>query len=299
MRAALIIALCGALLASGASAQGTGPGSNPSNAVGVWGVNSSGAPCLIAQQGATGAPTCGLPPAPGGTPTVAGNQSNAAGGTTSALNVPTNSYTYYWNGSSWGQWTGNVGISGTLPAFAATPTFNCGTGCYPVTQPVSGTVSTIPAIGQAANLKVVTGSFPLTAGTYALFNNMGGLQTVAPSGVTAGQKCMLVNFAATEDATTNTTGPTIDAEWFSFAPTTTFTDGSTPTFNTVDRGNMAWAVALTPVTAAAAPIVYSPSVVYPRPMTADASGHFFFVLYAGSANALTSATFGYMAVFSC
>lgn len=44
----------------------SGPGASVNNAVGVWGVTSSGAPCLIAPQGATGTPTCGLPPTPGG-----------------------------------------------------------------------------------------------------------------------------------------------------------------------------------------------------------------------------------------
>jgi hypothetical protein len=33
----------------------------------------------------------------------------------------------------------SFGISGTLPAFASTPTVNCGTGCFQTTQPVSGT----------------------------------------------------------------------------------------------------------------------------------------------------------------
>ncbi len=37
---------------------------------------------------------------------------------------------------------GSVGVSGTLPAFATTPTFNCGTGCYPTTQPTIGAGST-------------------------------------------------------------------------------------------------------------------------------------------------------------
>jgi hypothetical protein len=37
--------------------------------------------------------------------------------------------------SQTGSW--NVGLTGTLPAFAATPTFNCGTGCSPAVQPVS------------------------------------------------------------------------------------------------------------------------------------------------------------------
>lgn len=39
----------------------------------------------------------------------------------------------------------SVGISGTLPAFAATPTFNCGAGCFQATQPVSAASLPLPA----------------------------------------------------------------------------------------------------------------------------------------------------------
>lgn len=46
--------------------------------------------------------------------------------------------------------TWNVGLTGTLPAYAATPTFNCGTGCFQATQPVSGTVA-VTGVSTAAN----------------------------------------------------------------------------------------------------------------------------------------------------
>lgn len=48
-----------------AVAQG-GPGATVSNTAGIWGVNSSGAPCLVAPVGATGAVTCSLPTSGGG-----------------------------------------------------------------------------------------------------------------------------------------------------------------------------------------------------------------------------------------
>jgi hypothetical protein len=38
----------------------------------------------------------------------------------------------------------SVGISGTLPAFTATPTFNCGTGCFQTTQPISAASLPLP-----------------------------------------------------------------------------------------------------------------------------------------------------------
>jgi hypothetical protein len=58
-------------------------------------------------------------------------------------------------------------INGTLPAFAATPTFNCGTGCYPTTQPVSGAFwpytlgqqvvgSSVPVVLPAAQITALT-----------------------------------------------------------------------------------------------------------------------------------------------
>lgn len=49
--------------------------------------------------------------------------------------------------------SGSIGLTGSLPAFATTPTFNCGTGCYQATQPVSGTVSVsnFPSTAAPAN----------------------------------------------------------------------------------------------------------------------------------------------------
>lgn len=50
------------------------------------------------------------------------------------------------------------GISGTLPAFAVTPTFNCGTGCYQATQPVSGTFWQATQPVSAASLPLPSGA---------------------------------------------------------------------------------------------------------------------------------------------
>lgn len=98
----------------------------------------------------------------------------------------------------------SFGISGTLPAFAATPTFNCGTGCYQATQAVSGTVtanisgsisntSFAATQATAANLNatvVGTGTFPVqnTAATPAGSNVIGGVTIADGSDTTLGAK---------------------------------------------------------------------------------------------------------------
>ena len=58
-------------------------------------------------------------------------------------------------------------IIGTLPGFASTPTFNCGTGCYQATQPISGSVSvaTLPALAAGGN---TIGSIANISGTVSL-----------------------------------------------------------------------------------------------------------------------------------
>lgn len=118
----------------------SGPGGNPANAVGVWGVNSSGQPCVIAPVGASGAITCWLPPSSGG-----GGGSNVDVTQFGGSNVVTGTGA---SGAGIPRFTvstdSTVGITGTLPAFTTTPTFNCGTGCFQTTQPVGGAVTTGP-----------------------------------------------------------------------------------------------------------------------------------------------------------
>jgi hypothetical protein len=103
-----------------------GPGGNPGNAVGVWGVNSSGAPCIIAPSGATGTPTCWLPgQAPGG----GGATSNPlqpliAVPTTSATATATQTYS---NGVILQIPTTNTGTICWGPTNAVTATFAAGT----------------------------------------------------------------------------------------------------------------------------------------------------------------------------
>jgi hypothetical protein len=57
-----------------------------------------------------------------GTVTVQGNQSNAGAGTTGGNNVPTNSYTYIWNGSAWVQAGSSNPFPTTPSAVTTTPT---------------------------------------------------------------------------------------------------------------------------------------------------------------------------------
>jgi hypothetical protein len=85
----------------------------------------------------------------GGSSVVTGNQSNAGVGTTGGNNVPTNSYTYYWNGSGWIQWGGavTVGVGGYAAGWdadcTATPTTY--SLCYWASQIYTGVTGAIPA----------------------------------------------------------------------------------------------------------------------------------------------------------
>ena len=125
----------------------------------------NGTPCYV---GNTGCPTVGGGGSGGG---------NAAAGATGGAAPSSADYTGYFDGTIFrgvdpthGLPTvvlGSVAVTGTfwqatqpvsltsLPAYASTPTFNCGTGCYQTTQPVSGSVSvsnqptTIQPIGAA------------------------------------------------------------------------------------------------------------------------------------------------------
>jgi hypothetical protein len=72
----------------------------------------------------------------------------------------------------------SFGISGTLPAFAATPTFNCGTGCFQTTQPISGTVTAAQATAANLNATVVgTGTFAVQAAQSGTWN-VGSITTL-------------------------------------------------------------------------------------------------------------------------
>jgi hypothetical protein len=72
----------------------------------------------------------------------------------------------------------SFGISGTLPAFAATPTFNCGTGCFQATQPISGTVTAAQATAANLNATVVgTGTFAVQAAQSGTWN-IGSITTL-------------------------------------------------------------------------------------------------------------------------
>jgi hypothetical protein len=115
----------------------------------------------------------------------------------------------------------SFGISGTLPAFAATPTFNCGTGCFQTTQPISGTVTAAQATAANLNATVVgTGTFAaqLTGATNNINNISGTIslptgaatQTTLASVLTAlgspfqaGGSIGNTTFAATQSGTWN------------------------------------------------------------------------------------------------
>ncbi len=61
-------------------------------------------------------------------------------------------------------------ISGALPAFAATPTFNCGTGCFQATQPVSAASLPLPSgAASAANQATANSSLASIATEDAAF----------------------------------------------------------------------------------------------------------------------------------
>lgn len=72
------------------------------------------------------------------------------------------------------------GISGTLPAYAATPTFNCGTGCFQTTQPISGTVTANQGSANATPWPVsltsttITGTVAVTQSTSPWVVSNGG-----------------------------------------------------------------------------------------------------------------------------
>lgn len=73
---------------------------------------------------------------------------------------------------------GAVGLVGTLPAFASTPTFNCGTGCYQTTQPISASALPLPAgaatsanqTNAAQKTQIVDGSGNVIAATANALN---------------------------------------------------------------------------------------------------------------------------------
>lgn len=104
----------------------------------------------------------------GGSPSVSVSSLPAITGSVSITNLPSSqSVSGTVTANQGGTW--NVGLTGTLPAFGATPTFNCGTGCYPATQPVSGTIavsnSTL-AVTQSGSWNVgLTGTLPAFAAT--------------------------------------------------------------------------------------------------------------------------------------
>lgn len=105
----------------------------------------------------------------------------------------------------------SFGISGTLPAFAATPTFNCGTGCYQATQPVSASSLPLPTgAASSANQSTEITSLAAIQSSVANIPPLGQALAAAsvPVVLTAAQLTTLTplsTVAATQSGTWNVT----------------------------------------------------------------------------------------------
>ena len=104
---------------------------------------------------------------------------------------------------------GSVGISGTLPAFTATPTFNCGTGCGgSLTWPGTATPTTYGAAptGTVPGINASVTNFPATQAISAASLPLpaGAMQQ---SGGTVGLTGTLPAFAAAPTVNIGTAGP--------------------------------------------------------------------------------------------
>ena len=123
--------------------------------------SSSGLPCIVGKTATCSPPAAALPT---GAATAALQTSVGATAHTDSGTINLTLGSPFQAGGSIGN--ASFGISGTLPAFAATPTFNCGTGCYPATQPVSlasAPLPTNPASIYSAQQTVTTSAVALAA----------------------------------------------------------------------------------------------------------------------------------------
>jgi hypothetical protein len=122
---------------------------------------------------------------------------------------------------------GTVGISGTLPAFATTPTFNCGTGCNGTSASFG---SAFPATGTASGAEYLSSPPTLTSGQLV------ALQTDVSGNLNVNVKAGIGGGTASSFATTfPSTGTAIGGEYLSSPPS--LTNGQMGPFQLTSNGS--------------------------------------------------------------
>lgn len=135
---------------------------------------------------------------------------------------------------------------------------------------------------------IVTGTFTPSA-TYAINNDVGGLITIA-TGLPAGTKVLVTEVYAFWTVASNSVEAALNLILFDQAPSTTFTDGATPTWSSTDPAKMIGGGASAELPNSAGSLLIGERIVLGQYATVDSSGNLYAAAIAFSTFTTTTPT---------